>query len=84
MELVVVGVDPHKLSATIEVVDEHEKLLGSGRFTPARCRETPPLIAWRDVTLGSYRLQPPSGAGGLASIFRRVVEIGSRRGLSWC
>jgi transposase len=33
MEQVVIGVDPHKLSATIEVVDEHEKLLGSGRFT---------------------------------------------------
>ncbi len=33
MEHVIIGVDPHKLSATIEVVDEHEKLLGSGRFT---------------------------------------------------
>ena len=30
---VIIGVDPHKLSATIEVVDHHEKLLGSGRFT---------------------------------------------------
>jgi transposase len=29
----VIGVDPHKLSATIEVVDAHEELLGSGRFT---------------------------------------------------
>ena len=29
----IIGVDPHKLSATIEVVDQHEKLLGSGRFT---------------------------------------------------
>ncbi|WP_216654227.1 IS110 family transposase [Nocardioides sp. zg-DK7169] len=27
-----IGVDPHKLSATIEVVDRHEKLLGTGRF----------------------------------------------------
>nr|WP_205314592.1 transposase [Nocardioides houyundeii] len=33
MEQVVIGVDPHKLSATIEVVDEREELLGSGRFT---------------------------------------------------
>ena len=33
MEQVIIGVDPHKLSATIEVVDHHEKLLGSGRFT---------------------------------------------------
>ena len=33
MDHVIIGVDPHKLSATIEVVDEHEKKLGSGRFT---------------------------------------------------
>jgi transposase len=30
---VIIGVDPHKLSATIEVVDDREQLLGSGRFT---------------------------------------------------
>ena len=33
MEQVIIGVDPHKLSATIEVVDGQEGLLGSGRFT---------------------------------------------------
>lgn len=33
MEQVIIGVDPHKLSATIEVVDAQEQLLGSGRFT---------------------------------------------------
>ena len=33
MEQVIIGVDPHKLSATIEVVNGQEKLLGSGRFT---------------------------------------------------
>ena len=33
MTKVIIGVDPHKLSATIEVVDSHEKLLGSGRFS---------------------------------------------------
>src|SRR3954453_14100521 len=32
MEQVIIGVDPHKLSATIEVVDHQERLLGSGRF----------------------------------------------------
>ena len=36
MEHVIIGVDPHKLSATIEVVDEREQLLGSGRFTTDR------------------------------------------------
>ena len=29
---VTIGVDPHKMSVTIEVFDTHERLLGSGRF----------------------------------------------------
>jgi transposase len=29
---VIIGVDPHKMSVTIEVLDVHEQLLGSGRF----------------------------------------------------
>jgi hypothetical protein len=33
MEHVIIGVDPHKLSATIEVVDQNERFLGCGRFT---------------------------------------------------
>jgi transposase len=33
MHQVIIGVDPHKLSATIEVIDHREQLLGSGRFT---------------------------------------------------
>ncbi|MEJ7633545.1 IS110 family transposase [Aeromicrobium sp.] len=33
MSRVIIGVDPHKLSVTIEVVDDREKILGSGRFT---------------------------------------------------
>jgi transposase len=32
-EQVIIGVDPHKLSATIEVLDDHERVLGKGRFT---------------------------------------------------
>ena len=32
MAKVIIGVDPHKLSVTIEVVDGRERLLGSGRF----------------------------------------------------
>ena len=33
---VVIGVDPHKLSATIEVVDDRERKLGRGRFATDR------------------------------------------------
>lgn len=36
IEHVSIGVDPHQLSATIEVVDQGEQLLGSGRFTTDR------------------------------------------------
>ena len=32
MAKVFIGVDPHKLSATIEVVDERETVLAAGRF----------------------------------------------------
>lgn len=32
MTKVFIGVDPHKLSATIEVVDAREKVLALGRF----------------------------------------------------
>jgi transposase len=35
-ERVVIGVDPHKLSATIEVVDQREHLLARGRFATDR------------------------------------------------
>jgi transposase len=40
MAKVIIGVDPHKLSATIEVVDGHERLLGSGRFSTDRAGYT--------------------------------------------
>jgi transposase len=32
MTKVFIGVDPHRLSATIEVVDQHETVLATGRF----------------------------------------------------
>jgi transposase len=32
MARVIIGVDPHKLSATIEVVDDRERVLATGRF----------------------------------------------------
>jgi hypothetical protein len=32
MKQIIIGVDPHKLSASIEVVDHREQVLASGRF----------------------------------------------------
>ena len=48
MAKVIIGVDPHKLSATIEVVDTRERLLGSGRLWPAQHR---PARVHRDAGL---------------------------------
>jgi hypothetical protein len=42
MERIVIGVDPHKLSATIEVVDRHENVLASGRFATDKAGEQAP------------------------------------------
>ena len=36
MARVLIGVDPHKLSATIEVVDDKEAVLATGRFNTDR------------------------------------------------
>jgi transposase len=36
MARVFIGVDPHKLSATIEVIDDREKVLATGRFATDR------------------------------------------------
>jgi transposase len=68
MEHVIIGVDPHKLSATIEVVDHHEKLLGLGRFTTDRAgyaamREY--VVRWPDrvwAIEGEQRSRSPTGA----------------------
>jgi transposase len=40
LEKVIIGVDPHKLSATIEVVDDRERKLGQGRFATDRAGYT--------------------------------------------
>jgi len=45
MEPIIIGVDPHKLSATIEVVDDRERFLGSGQFTTDQAGYTAMLPA---------------------------------------
>src|SRR6186997_1244357 len=76
MEHVIIGVDPHKLSATIEVVDVHEKLLGSGRFTTdkagyAGMRKY--ARTWPD------RIWAVEGANGVGRpLAQRLLEAGER------
>jgi transposase len=73
---VIIGVDPHKLSATIEVVDQRGHLLGSGRFTTDRTGYGALLSyvkAWPDRT---WAVEGANGAG--RPLAQRLVEAGER------
>ena len=74
MERVVIGVDPHKLSATIEVVDEREVLLGQGRFTTDKAG----FAAMRAYTKGwPERTWAVEGANGVGRpLAQRLLEAG--------
>src|SRR5688572_26988472 len=74
MAKVTIGVDPHKLSATIEVVDGHEKLLGSGRFGTDQAGYTAMrtyVKTWPDRT---WAIEGSNGAG--RSLAQRLLEAG--------
>ena len=74
MEHMIIGVDPHKLSATIEVVDRHEKLLGSGRFTTDRTGYSAMRTyakAWSDRV---WAVEGANGAG--RPLAQRLLEAG--------
>jgi hypothetical protein len=60
---VVIGVDPHKLSATIEVVDERERVLGGGRFGTDRDGYRQMLAAGRRWP---QRVRAVEGRNGIA------------------
>jgi transposase len=76
MEQVIIGVDPHKLSATIEVVDQDELLLGSGRFTTDQAGYAAMRTyakRWPD------RLWAVEGANGVGRpLAQRLLEAGER------
>ena len=76
MEQVVIGVDPHKLSATIEVVDHDERLLGSGRFSTDQAGYKAMRTyarAWPD------RVWAVEGANGVGRpLAQRRLEAGER------
>src|SRR4249919_2294164 len=76
MEQVIIGVDPHKLSATIEVVDHQERLLGSGRYTTDQAG----YAAMRTYAKGwPDRLWAVEGANGAGRpLAQRLLEAGER------
>jgi len=76
MEQVIIGVDPHKLSATIEVVNNQEHLLGSGRFTTDQRGYTAMrsyVKAWPDRV---WAVEGANGAG--RPLAQRLVEAGEQ------
>ena len=80
---VIIGVDPHKLSATIEVVDQREQLLGSGRFTTDRAGYTAMRSyakTWPDRV---WAVEGANGAGRPlahpADALWHLVRLGHRR-----
>ena len=60
---IIIGVDPHKLSVTIEVIDDHEQVLATGRFSTdnagyAAMRKH--IAAWPERT---WAVEGSNGAG---------------------
>ena len=74
MEQVIIGVDPHKLSATIEVVDQQEHLLGSGRFTTDQRGYTAMRSYVKAWPNRFWAIEGANGAG--RPLAQRLVEAG--------
>lgn len=76
MEQIVIGVDPHKMSATIEVVDQRETVLGSGRFTTDKAG----YAAMRRYAAGwpkrTWAVEGSNGAG--RPLAQRLLAAGER------
>jgi transposase len=76
MEKVVIGVDPHKLSATIEVVDEHERKLGQGRFTTDRSGFAAMRAYGRTWPQRVWAVEGANGVG--RPLAQRLLEAGEQ------
>lgn len=76
MTKVIIGVDPHKLSVTIEVVDRHEKLLGSGRFSTDQAGYTAMRTYAKTWPERIWAIEGSNGAG--RPLARRLLEAGEQ------
>jgi transposase len=74
MKQIIIGVDPHKLSATIEVVDQHERLLGSGRFVTDKAGYVAMLGYVAQWSRPTWAVEGSNGAG--RSLAQRLVADG--------
>ena len=74
MGQVVIGVDPHKRSATIEVIDQRERVLGKGRFGTDRDGYQAMLAAGRKHTDRVWAVEGCNGIG--RHVAQRLVADG--------
>jgi hypothetical protein len=76
MKQITIGVDPHKLSATIDVVDQHEKVLGSGRFTTNKTGYAAMLTYVAGWPRRTWAVEGSNGAG--RPLAQRLLADGER------
>jgi transposase len=76
MTEVIIGVDPHKLSATIEVVNAHEVVLGSGRFTTDSAGYSAMRSYVKAWPQHVWAIEGANGAG--RPLAQRLVEAGEQ------
>jgi transposase len=76
MAEVIIGVDPHKLSVTIEVVDRQERLLGSGGFATDRAGYQAMCMHVRAWPNRVWAVEGANGAG--RPLAQRLVASGER------
>ena len=76
MARVFVGVDPHKLSATIEVVDDREVVLARGRFGTDKAGYTAMRTYVRSWRQRTWAVEGSNGAG--RSLAQRLLADGER------
>src|SRR3954464_14762866 len=74
MGTVIIGMDPHKSPATMEIVDQRERLLGAGRFATDTAGYRQMLTAGR---AWPQRVWAGEGAGGIGRhLAQRLVADG--------
>ena len=76
MDQVIIGVDPHKLSATIEVVDHREQLLGAGRFSTDQAGHAAMRQYARTWPDRVWAVEGANGAG--RPLAQRLLEAGEQ------
>ena len=74
MGRVVVGMDPHKRSATIEVIDAHERVLAAGRFGTGKAGYAEMLAVGREYPDRVWAVEGCNGAG--RHLAHRLVHDG--------